>query len=50
MSAAKRTEEARRTPTPARRALDEVVARVREDAARDPRRYLESAEVPEGGE
>jgi hypothetical protein len=30
--------------------LDEVVARIREDARRDPQRYLRETEVPGGGE
>lgn len=30
--------------------LDDVVARVREDARREPERYLRDSEVPAGGE
>ena len=42
-------------PTPtddrsAARRLADVVARIQQDAKRDPRRYLRSTEVPGGGE
>ena len=35
---------------PRRRALDELIDRVAEDARRAPERYLEDAKVPAGGE
>ncbi|MEM6930946.1 MAG: hypothetical protein AAF602_28685 [Myxococcota bacterium] len=38
------------TSAPERDALDDVAARVRDDARRDPREYLRSTEVPGGGE